>query len=88
MRFEVGKEYNRKTEIHGSFGEQAQGGISTPKEFPVIFLFTSDTGAQHGYHDEYRGDGLFWYTGEGQTGDMRMAGGNKAILEHAQTQRT
>jgi len=88
MRFEVGREYNRKAEIHGRFGGQAQGGISTPKDHPAVFLFTSDTGAQHGYRDEYRDDGVFWYTGEGQTGDMRMTAGNKAIMEHLQTQKT
>lgn len=88
MQFEVGREYNRAAEIHGRFGGQAQGGISTPKYYPVVFLFTSDSGAQHGYRDEYRDDGVFWYTGEGQTGDMKMAAGNRAIMEHAQTQKT
>ncbi len=39
--FEVGKEYKRSTDIHGVYGGQAQGGISTPKSYPVIFLFIS-----------------------------------------------
>lgn len=82
--FEIGKEYKRKEDIHGLYGGQSQGGISTPKEYPVVFIFTSDAGEQHGYIDEYREDGLFWYTGEGQVGDMKMVSGNKAILEHAQ----
>ncbi|MDB4793218.1 HNH endonuclease [bacterium] len=82
--FEVGKEYKRNTDIHGQFGGQGQGGISTPKNHPLIFAFTSDAGEQHGYRDEYRKDGVFWYTGEGQVGDMKMASGNKAILEHSQ----
>lgn len=47
--FEVGKEYKRSIDIHGVYGGQAQGGISTPKSYPVIFLFTSDEGEQHGY---------------------------------------
>lgn len=81
--FEVGKEYNRKLDIHGIYKGQSQGGISTPSGFPVIFIFTSDAGEQHGYKDEYRDDGVFWYTGEGQIGDMKMEAGNKAILEHA-----
>lgn len=80
--FEVGKEYRRREDIHGAYGGQAQGGISTPKNLPFIFIFTSDAGEQHGYRDEYREDGVFWYTGEGQVGDMAMAAGNKAILEH------
>ena len=81
--FEIGKEYKRKEEIHGVYGGQAQGGISTPKNHPVVFIFTSDSGEQHGYRDEYHDDGLFWYTGEGQIGDMKMVSGNKAIFEHA-----
>lgn len=80
--FEIGKEYNRKSDIHGIYKGQSQGGISTPQSLPVIFIFTSDAGEQHGYKDEYRNDGIFWYTGEGQIGDMKMEAGNKAILEH------
>lgn len=83
--FEVGKEYKRKEEIHGLYGGQAQGGISTPQRYPVVFIFTSDAGEQHGYKDEYRDDGIFWYTGEGQVGNMKLVSGNKAILEHAQS---
>lgn len=85
--FVVGKEYHRKSEIHAVYGGQAQGGISTPKNHPFIFIFTSDSGAQHGYRDEYV-DGLFWYTGEGQLGDMQMIKGNKAILNHIQDNKT
>ncbi|WP_246506759.1 HNH endonuclease [Kistimonas asteriae] len=80
--FEVGKEYRRRTEIHSKFKGQAQGGISTPKEYPVIFLFTSDQGEQHGYIDHFHSDGTFRYTGEGQVGDMKMEAGNKAIRDH------
>lgn len=83
--FVVGKEYKRKEDIHALYGGQSQGGISTPKNHPVVFVFTSDAGEQHGYKDEYRDDGLFWYTGEGQIGDMKMASGNKSILEHTQS---
>ena len=86
--FEIGKEYKRKEEIHGLYGGQAQGGISTPKNHPVIFIFTSDAGEQHGYRDEYHENGLFWYTGQGQNGDMKMVSGNKAILEHAKNHKT
>lgn len=82
--FEIGKEYKRSSEIHDQYGGQGQGGISTPKDSPVIFIFTSDAGEQHGYRDEYREEGVFWYTGEGQVGDMTMSSGNKAILNHVQ----
>jgi 5-methylcytosine-specific restriction protein A len=81
--FKIGKEYNRKADIHNKYSGQQQGGISTPKGSPFIFLFTSEIGERHGYKDEYRDDGMFWYTGEGQVGDMGMEGGNRAILDHA-----
>ena len=85
--FKIGQEYNRRTDIQEPYGGQARGGISTPKNFSMIFIFTSDSGEQYGYRDEYR-DGIFWYTGEGQIGDMKMRAGNKAILEHAKNGKT
>ncbi|MAK67712.1 MAG: HNH endonuclease [Methylophaga sp.] len=81
MMFEIGKEYHRKSEIHERFKGQAQGGISTPKDHRLLFIFTSE-GEENGYMDEYRPDGTFWYTGEGQVGDMQMKSGNRAILKH------
>lgn len=81
--FEVGRTYNRRQDIHARFGGQQQGGISTPARFPVIFAFTGDTGMRHGYADGWTEDGVFRYFGEGQEGDMRLAGGNRAIAEHS-----
>jgi hypothetical protein len=34
----------------------------------LIFIFTGESGETYGYRDEFRPDGTFWYTGEGQTG--------------------
>lgn len=81
--FEVGRVYNRRADIHGPFGGQQQGGISTPAGFPCVFLFTSPSGAQHGYADGWTDDGVFRYTGEGQAGDMEFVRGNLAIRDHA-----
>lgn len=86
--FEIGREYHRKSEIHDLYKGQAQGGISTPKSVPAVFIFTSDAGEQYGYSDGYHDDGLFYYTGEGQSGDMKMDKGNRAILEHAKDGKT
>jgi 5-methylcytosine-specific restriction protein A len=80
--FEVGRIYNRRTEIHGRFGGQWQGGISTPAESSYIFLFTGSSGEQHGYRDRWNEDGVFLYSGEGQTGDMQFTRGNLAIRDH------
>lgn len=80
--FEAGKVYNRRRDIHESFGGQRQGGISTPTGAPYIFLFTGESGKQYGYRDGWNQDGVFLYTGEGQTGDMQFVRGNKAIRDH------
>ncbi|OOF21987.1 hypothetical protein [Salinivibrio sp. IB872] len=80
--FVIGQEYNRNADIHGVYKGQARGGISTPKGYPFVFIVNSNTGIQHGYHDEFRDDGQFWYTDEGLAGDMGMASGNKAISHH------
>ena len=80
MDLVVGAEYKR-TDLHDAFGGQRQGGISTPADEPVILLFTGETGEQYGYRDGFQEDGIFWYTGEGQVGDMEMVRGNKAVLD-------
>jgi 5-methylcytosine-specific restriction protein A len=79
--FVPGQIYRRR-DLHREFGGQQQGGISTPSKFPVIFLFTGESGTQHGYRDGWQGDDLFFYTGEGQRGDMRYVSGNRAIRDH------
>lgn len=81
--FTPGKRYNRRQDLHEVYGGQRQGGISTPKEHPLIFLFTGDQGEQYGYEDGFQEDGTFWYTGEGQVGDMQMLRGNRSIRDHA-----
>ncbi len=78
--FIVGKEYNRR-KLHDLYGGQRYGGISTPKDYPFIMIFTGDTGQNYGYKDHWT-DGIFYYTGEGQKGPMQFIKGNKAILEH------
>jgi 5-methylcytosine-specific restriction protein A len=81
--FVVGRVYNRRADIHAHFGGQQQGGIATPPQVSCVFLFTSPSGAQHGYEDGWMEDGVFRYTGEGQRGDMGFVRGNAAIRDHA-----
>lgn len=84
--FVPGQVYHRRSDIHAKYGGQEQGGISTPRNYPYIFLFSSDSGEQHGYQDGWLdGDrSLFRYSGEGQRGDMQMLRGNLAIKNHAE----
>jgi 5-methylcytosine-specific restriction protein A len=63
------------------YGGQRQGGISTPQKWPFLFLFTGKSGSNFGYEDSWQ-DGMFLYSGEGQSGDMQFRMGNKAIRDH------
>ncbi|PSL20472.1 HNH endonuclease signature motif containing protein [Shimia abyssi] len=80
--FVEGHLYSRVRDIHEVFGGQRQGGISTPAGQPFVFIFTGKSGAQHGYQDGWRDDGVFLYTGEGQRGDMTFRAGNAAVRDH------
>ena len=80
-KFVVGKEYNRRSEIHVPFGGQERGGISTPANVSAVFLFTGSGGGAFGYEDKFRDDGVFLYTGEGQAGDMKLDRGDLAIQQ-------
>lgn len=88
LPFEVGALYNRQRQIHGAFGGQQQGGISTPKEHPLVIAFTGEAGVSHGYHDFWDDDEIFHYFGEGQVGDMKYVAGNRAIGEHVKDGKT
>lgn len=83
----VGETYNRKRDIHRVYRGQERGGIATPQSVPLVFAFTSDSGAAFGYEDKFHDD-VFWYTGEGQVGDMQLIRGNAAIANHAQDGKT
>jgi len=76
-----GRLYTRK-ELIDLYGGQLQGGIWTPTDFPVIFIFTGESGEAYGYKDGWSADGSFSYTGEGQKGPMEFIRGNKAIRDH------
>ncbi|EMP7867605.1 TPA: HNH endonuclease [Pseudomonas aeruginosa] len=88
IAFEIGQIYDRRADIHGPFGGSKQSGIAPSLQAPAIFLFTGDNGEQYGYSDHFDECGVFHYSGEGQVGDMQLTGGNKAVLQHAQTGRS
>lgn len=82
LPFQLGALYNRQAQVHALLGGQQQGGISTPKNNAVIIAFTGEAGVSHGYRDFWDDDEVFHYFGEGRSGDMRYAGGNRAIEHH------
>lgn len=81
--FEVGRIYDRRSEINDPYGGGRQSGISASRQSPAIFLFTGESGEQYGYKDHFDEHGVFWYSGEGQIGDMKLDKGNQAIAAHA-----
>jgi 5-methylcytosine-specific restriction protein A len=87
VRFEIGKTYKRR-ELHQQFGGRWQGGICPSAKYPIVFLFTGESGQQFGYQDGPQPDGTFWYTGEGQIGNMEMTRGNQAIRDAESQGRT
>ena len=52
-----GSTYFRK-DLRAAYGGQLQAGIWTPKNFPVVFLFSGESGKAYGYHDDWI-DGVF-----------------------------
>jgi hypothetical protein len=73
----------RRKQLHEMWGGRTQGGISPSRTTPNIFIFWSPAvGEKHGYFDEWRDDGCFYYTGAGQFGDQRMHDVNLALLRH------
>lgn len=79
--FILGDIYKR-SDLHRLYGGQKQGGISTPSGGKFLMLFTGETGLQYGYQDGWSEEGVFFYTGEGQRGDMLFVRGNLAIRDH------
>jgi hypothetical protein len=78
----------RRVELHRRYGGGGQGGISPSTKTPNVFIFSDPArGTAHGYLDDWRDDGPFHYTGEGQRGDQQMRAGNKAILQHREDDR-
>lgn len=81
LLFNVGKIYRRSL-IHDQYGGNRQSGISISAENPYIFIFSGQSGHQHGYKDQWENENVFSYTGEGQAGDMQFIRGNLALKEH------
>ena len=80
--FERGMRYHRQTDLHDRFGGNRQSGIAPCATHPFVFLFSSPRGEEFGYRDDWISPAEYSYTGEGQSGDMEMARGNRAIMAH------
>jgi hypothetical protein len=86
MELTPGQVYRRR-ELHAVFRGQEQAGICTPRDFPIILLFTGQSGGLYGYKDYWDAGGVFHYFGQGQVGDMEFIRGNRAIRDHVVNKR-
>lgn len=76
-----------RREVHELYGGGLLRGIQSSKTTPNVLLFADEKAAKvQGYVFEgwdISKPRVFYYTGEGKTGDQEMTGGNLAVLEHA-----
>lgn len=79
-----------RRDLHGRYGGNRQGGITTSRVVAGVVLFFTDPakGHRHGYYDGWAEDGCFHYVGEGQQGDQQLVRGNKRILKHQEEGRS
>lgn len=79
-------EIRTRTELAAEYGGSVySGGIVTATASNNIFIFSDpDVGAAYGYnYDGLSEDNqVFNYTGQGTSGDQRLAGANRSLLEH------
>jgi 5-methylcytosine-specific restriction protein A len=74
--------YHRRNDIHAVYGGSWRSGISPCANHPFIFIFSGKSGHQHGYEDHWLNPDVYYYTGEGQAGDMEFKRGNLALRDH------
>lgn len=80
---EIGTSLERR-ELHARLkGGSWQDGITRVATTDEMLVFTNDGGGLHGYgvHEGLRNDGVFRYSGQGQSGDQRLTRNNKALAD-------
>lgn len=72
----------RRSELHERFGGSRFSGIVPSKREPAVLLFHTQEPAQQFYSDGFDDDGVYWYSGEGSSGDMTWIASNRAVRDH------
>lgn len=72
----------RRQHLNDRFGGNRVSGISVSSSEPVALLFSTKEPSQQFYDDGLDDEGVYWYSGEGSTGDMRWTKANKAVRDH------
>jgi 5-methylcytosine-specific restriction protein A len=78
----VGSIYRRQ-HLNDRFGGNRMSGIVVSNYEPVILLFHTEEPSRQFYQDGFDRDGLYWYSGEGTSGDMAWRPANRAIRDHS-----
>lgn len=81
MLFNKGETY-KHMELHELYEGNHQSGISYPAKYSFIMLFTGGKGKIEGFYPDREENGIFYYSGEGKSGDMEFTRGNLQIRDH------
>jgi hypothetical protein len=79
----IGTSIGRR-ELHDRLGGGSwQDGVTRVAATDEMLVFTNDGGGEHGYgvHEGLRSDGVFRYSGQGQSGDQQLTRNNKALAD-------
>jgi len=78
-----------RKEIHGAYGGSSQNGIAVSAQTPNILVYSDHEKASENGYDfdgwDLNGE-VFYYTGEGRSGNQQFTNGNAAILDHKKRQ--
>ncbi|GAA2553689.1 hypothetical protein [Mycolicibacterium diernhoferi] len=74
-----------RDQIHGTYGGNSQAGISRSSSSPNVLVYSDhEKAGANGYDFDGwdQSKRIYYYTGEGKTGNQVLLRGNKAIAEH------
>lgn len=72
----------RRADLHERFAGNTQKGIIVSTREKVVLLFHTLEPSQQYYQDGLDDDGIYWYSGEGVTGDMHWTHANRSVANH------
>jgi 5-methylcytosine-specific restriction enzyme A len=74
----------RREDLHRRFGGNRYSGIVASVREPAVLLFHTEEPAQQFYRDGFDALGVYWYSGEGTSGDMTWSAANRSVRDHSE----